>query len=430
MNPTDTKQTTSQNYILLFILMIVSILNFIDRQMLASFANFIVPEFNLQPWQFGLLTGFAFTFIYSIMGIFMGMLADRVHRIRLLATGVGLWSILTAISGAATGFISLLIPRIFIGVGESIATPTSMSLLSDRFPSQKMGLIASIYYLGVPIGIALSLLMGAYIEPLIGWRHCFYLLGILGVITAIGLLFIKETPRRISITKQRRDAFSLFLEIQNIKSIIKQSKSLRTTIIGGIIFHILIGATVLGFDQLWFVQERALDRTYILKITGWIIITSGIIGNVAGGYLSDIWQKKTKTGRPMFLFWVLLLFYPLTLSYRLVESHHPIFWIGIFLSYLQLGLFYGPTFSTIQELSPAKMRATMTGFYLLVLNLIGITIGSTGAGFMISALEFFEIQNPYTLTLITFTILTASCIPLMYVAGKNFYHDKALNDPL
>ena len=109
----------------------INVLNVVDRQLIASMANWIKPELNLTNTQFGLLTGLIFILFYAFAGVFMGVLADRVNRTRLIAFGLAAWSALTAISGMAKGFVSLAIPRLFIGIGESIMTPTSMSILSD-----------------------------------------------------------------------------------------------------------------------------------------------------------------------------------------------------------------------------------------------------------------------------------------------------------
>ena len=121
------ERISPRNYGFLGILTLLNILNFVDRTLLAGFANFIVPDLALTDTEFGLLVGFAFLFFYSIMGLFMGILADTVNRPKLIAFGVTLWSLLTIASGFARGFVSLAIPRMFIGIGESILTPTSIS---------------------------------------------------------------------------------------------------------------------------------------------------------------------------------------------------------------------------------------------------------------------------------------------------------------
>ena len=183
-------------YRLLFFLTLLNLLNFVDRQLIASFSNFIVPDLGLTNAQFGFLTTLPFIVFYSIAGLFMGVLADMVNRPKLIAFGVILWSIFTALTGAAKGFISMALPRIFIGVGESILTPTSMSLLSDSFPSKKMGFAAGFYYMGVPIGVGVSLLIAGYLGESLGWRNCFYLLGALGLVLGLCSLLFKDRPRK------------------------------------------------------------------------------------------------------------------------------------------------------------------------------------------------------------------------------------------
>ena len=134
-----------RHYAFLAFVTVLNVLNFVDRQLLASFANFIVPDLGLSNAEFGWLTGFAFILFYSAMGLFAGALADRVHRPRLVAVGLALWSGLTAASGAARSFVSLAIPRALIGVGESVLTPASMSMLSDRFPTSRLGFVSGVY---------------------------------------------------------------------------------------------------------------------------------------------------------------------------------------------------------------------------------------------------------------------------------------------
>ena len=164
---------TAGSYGFLMLLTLLNVMNFVDRQLLGSFANYIVPDLALTNTEFGLLTGLVFLTFYSFAGLFMGTLADRLNRTKFISFGLALWSLLTAASGAARGFVSLALPRMFIGVGESILTPASMSLLADRFPARQLGFASGFYYMGVPIGVGVSLLIVGYLGPLIGWRNCF-----------------------------------------------------------------------------------------------------------------------------------------------------------------------------------------------------------------------------------------------------------------
>ncbi|MEL0048741.1 MAG: MFS transporter [Gammaproteobacteria bacterium] len=408
-------------------LTLLNVMNFVDRQLLASFANWIVPDLGLTNTQFGLLTGLIFIFFYSVAGVFMGVLADRVNRTRLIAAGLALWSALTALSGMAKGFVSLAIPRLFIGVGESIMTPTAMSLLADRFPSSRLGFASGVYYMGVPIGVAASLFVVAYLEPLLGWRGCFYALGGIGLVLALIMLFMKETPRRHEVEAQAKQEAEI--ERPSVKEMLatlvkafKSSPALLMTVLGGVAFHFILGAAT--FEQLWFVQERGFDRSEIAELSGWLAFAGGIAGNLFGGAGGDVFLRKTGMGRPMFLFWIMLILTPISLYYRVVEPSSMFFLFGIFIGYFQLGCFYGPTFATVQELVPPQIRGTVVAFYILSLNFFGLGLGVTGGGIVVDWMIAEGVAQPYTMTLLAFTVLSLIAIPLFFFAGRRFERDR------
>ncbi len=412
-------------YRLLFFLTLLNLLNFVDRQLIASFANFIVPDLGLTDTQYGFLTTVPFIVFYSIAGLFMGVLADMVNRPRLIAFGVILWSVFTAFTGAAKGFISMALPRMFIGIGESILTPTSMSLLSDSFPSKRMGFAAGFYYMGVPIGVGVSLLIAGYLGESLGWRNCFYLLGAIGLVLGLSALLFKDRKRKISSERRETQGVSKETTIEIVNTLImalKTSSALRFTIAAGVFYHIVLGAS--GFEQLWLVQERGYERSQIAQLVGWIGVFAGLTGNLIGGLLSDWWQENTSQGRPMFLFWLALLTLPIGIFYRFVEPGTFVFWLGIVIGYFQLGCFFGPTFSTVQELVPENIKATVVSFYILTLNLIGLTIGSLGGGFCADLLRSSGYEEPYTLMLVIFSIISIISIPCYYLAGTKYKKDK------
>ena len=361
-------------YRLLFFLTLLNLLNFVDRQLIASFANFIVPDLGLTDTQYGFLTTVPFIVFYSIAGLFMGVLADMVNRPKLIAFGVALWSVFTALTGVAKGFVSMAIPRMFIGVGESILTPTSMSLLSDTFPSKRMGFAAGFYYMGVPIGVGVSLLIAGYLGESLGWRNCFILLGLIGLILGLCALLFKDRERKYNKSSDKVNQLSKETTINIVNTLIKAiqtSSALRFTILAGVFYHIVLGAS--GFEQLWLVQERGYERSEIAQLVGWIGVFAGLAGNLVGGLLSDWWQENTNQGRPMFLFWLALITLPVGIFYRFVEPGTFLFWTGIVIGYFQLGCFFGPTFSTVQELVPENIKATVVSIYILTLNPVSYT---------------------------------------------------------
>jgi MFS family permease len=413
------------DYGFLMFLTMINVLNVVDRQLIASMANWIKPELNLTNTQFGLLTGLIFILFYAVAGVFMGVLADRVNRTRLIAFGLAAWSILTAVSGMAKGFVSLAIPRLFIGIGESIMTPTSMSILSDRFPTKNLGFAAGTYYMAGPIGISASLLIVAYLEPLVGWRGCFYVLGGLGVGCSLIMFFMKETPRRRSVLQPADKP----IELPSIKEMLvitknafARSPALVMTVFGAVTFHIFLGSAM--FEQIWFVEERGYDRNEIAEITGWMAMGAGILGNIVGGAGSDYFMKKTGLGRPMFLFWITLFIMPMMLAYRLVDPSSPLFMVCMFLAFFQFGSVYGPIFGTVQELVPPEVRGTVTAVTLLMINVLGIGFGVTAGGLFVDGLIANGVDNPYTTSLVFFTGISFLTIPLFFFAGKRFQQDK------
>jgi MFS family permease len=415
-----------RHFAFLGLLTLLNVVNFVDRQALPSFANFIVPELGLSATQFSYLTGIFFTFFYATMGLFTGVLADLLHRPRLIAAGLAMWSVLTAATGAATSFAGIAIPRMLVGIGESVLTPTAMSMLSDRFPASRLGLASGIYYMGVPIGVALSALVGGYLGPAIGWRNCFYALGALGVGFAALMLLVPETPRRrpagLPAEATGAPRQSLGEVVRTLGRALASSPALVCTMAGGVAFHFILGAA--AFDQIWLVAERGFERAEILRISGWLALIGGVAGNLLGGAGSDWFLRRTGMGRPLFLALLLAAFAPLGFAYRLVEPSSAWFWVAMTMGSVQLGMFYGPTFSSVQELVPPNIRATVVGFYIMLLNVVGLGIGNTGAGILVDRATAAGDENAYTQALVIFTALSLLALPLFLYAGRRFARDR------
>mgnify|MGYP001462252986 FL=1 len=400
----------------LLFLTLINVLNYIDRQLLPYFANWIVPELGLSNTQFGLLSGLIFIFFYAIFGVFMGAVADRMNRTRLISYGLGFWSALTALSGAARGFLSLAVPRLLIGIGESILTPAAMSILGDRFPQRWRGVALGVFGMGPAIGIGASLLIVAYLEPIFGWRGCFYLVGSIGVIMALGMFFLDETPRSDSFRKDSA-RLSFGLIFKTLRQELSRSPSLVLTMIGSMFYMLVLGAS--GFDMLWFVQERGFDKNEIAGLISWFAIAGGVIGNLVGGYGSDIFIRKTGVGRPYFLALVLLVLSPLNLAYRTVDPQSMVFMAGIFTVFFQMGCFYGPVFGTIQDIISPENRGVITGLMVMMLQLAA-GVSMFIAGVIIDALISGQADDPYSKTLLLFTIVSFISIPLFFLAGRSY----------
>ncbi len=184
-----------RTYVLLSLLMVYT-LNFIDRVLIGVVAEPIIQEFQLADWQFGLLSGFGFALLYTVMGIPIARLAERYNRVVIIAICMALWSGMTALCGFATGFIMLLLFRVGVGIGEAGCTPPANSLIADYYPPKSRSAALGVYAMGVTLGSVLANLFGGPIAEALSWREAFIYLGIPGILFAVVFrLTVKEPPR-------------------------------------------------------------------------------------------------------------------------------------------------------------------------------------------------------------------------------------------
>lgn len=277
-------ETASRSaWIGLFVLVIVYVLNFVDRNILSILAEDIKRDLQIGDDQLGFLYGTAFGVFYALFGIPLGKLADNWHRVRLLAMGLTLWSLMTALSGFAKNFGALSAARIGVGVGEASAGPAAYSLISDWFPKKIRGTALAIYSSGLYIGGGVSLLIGGLIVKnweaayptdapmgLAGWQAAFIIVGLPGVLLALVVLLLKEPIRGLSdgiVTQTHPHPFRLFG--QELMNIIPPFTLIGAAKRGvrGIAFN-LAGAAIL-----------ALGAYGLIKITGsapqWIAVGIG-----------------------------------------------------------------------------------------------------------------------------------------------------------
>lgn len=415
---TSLKKSSVENSpgLILVFLMLLNTLNMVDRNLLASFGPQVVADLNLSDSEFGLLTGIIFVFFYSIMGLVMGLLADRYHRPRLIAVGLVVWSALTAYSGIAKNFLQLAVARVFIGVGESCLAPTSMSLLSDLYPPHKRGLVSAIYYLGPSLGAGGSFIVAGVLGPQLGWRNCFLIMGALGLALALPLLLMKDVPRGAKDTiadtgsdERGSDNDSNNESWRGLFVALKQRPALMITMVGAIFLHVPIGAA--NFAQLWLVRERGFDASEIATLYGILFIIFGILGALLGGVLGDWFHARYKGGRVRFLAFLMLVMTPLLLGYRLVDPSSSFFYIGMCAGFFLMSAFYGPAFSTIQDLSPVRMRARMTAILLIACNLIGLGLGAFMTGLVSDMLQGAAVESSLTWSLLTMDLISLLAIP-------------------
>jgi len=201
-------KATGYSWYVLSVLVVVYILNFIDRQIISILAVDIKADLGLSDGDMGFLGGAAFAVFYALFGIPLGRLADNWNRVRLLSIGLTLWSAMTAASGFAYNQVSLTLARMGVGVGEATASPTAYSLISDYFPKRQKATALAIYSSGLYLGGGVSLFIGALIVEawnrgypaggpmgLVGWQAAFLAVGVPGLLLALWVASLREPVR-------------------------------------------------------------------------------------------------------------------------------------------------------------------------------------------------------------------------------------------
>ena len=183
-------------YYVLAILILVYMLNFLDRQIIGILAAPLKAEFGMSDSQFGLLGGIAFASVYSTLAIPLAALADRASRVWIMTGALAVWSSFTALCGVAGSFGQLFLFRMGVGVGEAGGVAPAYSLIADYFPPNQRARALAAFAFGIPLGTAAGTLVGGLLAATYGWRTAFIVVGLLGLLIAPLLRMTVKDPVR------------------------------------------------------------------------------------------------------------------------------------------------------------------------------------------------------------------------------------------
>ena len=360
------------------VLLIVYILNFLDRQIVGILAQPISKELGLSDTQIGLMTGIAFALFYTGLGIPIARFSDRptTSRIKVIAICLAIWSAMTALCGAAQSFAQLFLARIGVGIGEAGGTPPAHSLIAQLAPPEKRASALSFYQLGPPIGGLIGMVLGGYLADTIGWRWAFVAVGAPGVFLALFVVAILRDPRQDGIVAEAAEkANSTFAEAFGD---IWSSRANRM-----ILLSVAFAATANFGMLIW--GPIYLQRSFGLTAgqTGlWFGLANGIgsaLGVWYGGQLGDRMLKRGKQHLMTAPAIAMALSCPL-LVLGLLADDWRLAIVLFFPAILLLWLHVGPCYSAVQGLVRPSSRATASASILLMQNLFGLGLGSYAIG--------------------------------------------------
>jgi len=372
----------------LWLLMLVSTLNFLDRQIASILAEPIKRDLHLSDTQIGLMTGLAFSAFYTIVGIPIARYSDRhsTNRSKLMAVMLITWSAMTALCGVAQNYAQLLAARIGVGAGEAGCTPPSHSLISDSYPLAQRSQALAFYGMGLPLGSLLGLSLGGVLADLFGWRAAFLLLGLPGILLGVVVWRFVPEPREM----WRR----LNQGQEPVHHVPPPFRTLLRDLMASRACLLLMAAFTLGSflsygKGVW--QAVFLIRVHGLS-PGLAGVTLGLvagIGTGAGAWLGGWCAARFGMHNRQHILTVvvigLLLSVPLSLV-AYATSDWRVAAAMLLAGAIASGLSYGPVFTCLQGLVEPTRRGAATAVFLLVQNLVGLGFGPLLFGILSDAI--------------------------------------------
>jgi predicted MFS family arabinose efflux permease len=377
--PAASYSNTYRNFVL-FMLLSVSVLNLLDRQILAILLEPIKAEFGLSDTQLGFLTGFSFALLYSILGIPLARIADRGNRRNLIAFVVALWSAMSALCGAAVGYVSLLLARVGVGVGEAGSFPAGTSMVADYFEPARRATALSVQSVGVYVGILFGFLLGGWINEFFGWRMAFLVVGLPGVLFAIIFRLTVKEPKRGATEGLAQVAAPPGLG-ETLRALWSKPAYRHLPFAAG--FYAFVAYGGMNWAPSYFIRTFGMSSG---EVGTWLALTIGVAGGAGcylGGVISD--RLATRYSDERWYAWVpagsVVLSVPFVLGMYLWPDARGALIISIGAWFLG-NSWLGPLVASIQGLAEPRMRALAVAIMMFVNNLLGIGLGPLVVGYL------------------------------------------------
>ncbi len=364
------------------VLLIVNVLNYADRYVLSAILPSIKHDFNLSDFEGGLLIS-SFLIVYAFATLPLGIWADRGIRKNIVALCVGIWSVATALAGFTQNLIQLFSMRSILGIGEAGYAPASLSLLGDFFSRAQRARVLSFWSIGTLLGAAIGVSLGGLVADTLGWRWAFYIVGIPGLIAAFLAWRMTEPARgtfdKVSEDMEDSDASDTTDTTASHGKIGKDFLEIVRNLFKIPTYWILVGAFVFSFFTIGgtsFWLTTYLTRVFGLSLTsagslsGIVLVSSGLIGTVLGGWLADVVQRRRPEGRLFISMLGFLIGAPLVLLALLIQTL-PLFIAVFIVAAISLNFCAGPLNAVIQDVIAPNMRATAVGLALLLAHILG-----------------------------------------------------------
>lgn len=370
-------------------LLVVYILNFLDRGLLGIVSEPVMNELKITDGQFGLLTGIGFALFYSVVGIPLAHVSESKNRVWIMTICIALWSAATAASGMAaevdlgfvtlSGFVMLLICRVMVGVGEAGCTPPANSIIADYYPSARRSTALGYYAMGVTMGTLAANLIGGPIADAYGWRTAFMVIGAAGIaVAALFRLTVKEPPRGHSdppgAVRPKKARF-----VDTLRELM--SKPSFWTMAAGATLAAFCGYGIVTFQTSFLIRTHGVSLT---EATLLFNVPSALAASVSVFLTGWIAEKVVKR-RPNAIAWLPALGLIVCVPFYLVGFSAENKWVALAGICTGAALKYGyiaAQYTIGQGVVGIRSRATATAILLFIVNLLGYGAGPPFIGYL------------------------------------------------
>jgi predicted MFS family arabinose efflux permease len=401
-----TVRQPARRYFVLGLLTIIYALNFLDRTIFNVLIEPIKKEFALSDTAMGLLAGFGFVLFYSLLGIPIARVADRLNRRNIVAIALAFWSAMTFFCGMAQSVTTLALARIGVGIGESAGTPASQSMVADLFGKNERPRALGVYAIGTYLGVFLGYFIGGYVNQHYGWRMAFFTAGLPGILLAAVLWLTVSEPRRGG-TRQDGLAEKFTPEpLGPTLAFLASQKSFVIVLIGFCLTTYTNYATSAWIPP-FLARVHHLSSAEIGTYAGTFKGLCGMAGTLVGGLVVaqisqrddrwKLWAPAIMSGLAGPVFAVCML-----------TSSFPLMVAALALTSFLVGFHLGPIFAIAQTVARPSMRALASAIVLLTATCFGQGVGPLAVGMINDALK-----GSYGADAVRYSLLSAALTTML-----------------
>jgi MFS family permease len=359
-----------QAWIALAVLTTMNLFNYVDRYVVPAVQESIRHS-PLAPndTQLGLLAT-AFLVVYMISAPIFGALSGRHSRPRVIALGVAIWSLATALGGLATSYWALLAARATVGVGEAAYGTIAPAILADAFPERLRGRVFALFYMAIPVGSALGFVLGGYVEHRYNWRAAFFVAGVPGLVLAFLALLLADPPREDN-APAPEGGLRVYLPLFRIPAYVR-------TVLGYIAYTFAIGGISVWMVT-FLVRVRGMAQADANARFGPLLVITGFAGTFLGGWVADALAKRTRQAN-LWVSGVTTLAAAPFAWLAFVTPDIGAFWIYIGIAEVLIFASTGPVNAAIVSEVPSPLRAAAMALSILGIHAFGDAISPTLIG--------------------------------------------------